>query len=592
MAVMIPDLAVNEADPSNLALFGNNVAERTVYQALKEQLPDNWTVRYNLDFCYWDNGKFRTDGQADFVVVVPDQGLMFLEVKGADGMQIVDGKHYWIKEDGTRGKETDDPFDQAQGNKHKLTEIIRKNCFRGTNFFPGRYGHMVVFPRCRGNVPIFHPSQVVVCFDGMSDLKERIHGTLQKFGDEAIASQFTAQKASLVIDHLKETAKFVPVAAADAEVSKRVIDKLTQQQWSYFRGMLTKRRIHVQGVAGSGKTLLAAWTATNLKDPSTRVLFLCYNAMLKEALESGALAPLPGVEVETFLSLVHRICRGSFTPGDLSQEDYEKDAPIALLEAIRPTDKYDVIIVDEAQDFRTDWWTAVEYLLKDKESRLVVFSDPLQELFCDPIADVSTDLTFHMTQSCRTPQRVTSYFDKVAQHSLGLKYEDHAKAPEFERAILKQGIEPNEFSPQGDQPTLLAAQSDPSHRAKTIKKQLNDWLSRGFRPSQMAVLSPWALQNPNCSIGLIDHVANLPLKGEASDLQAWRENKCILATTIKAFKGLEADCVMIVDIPPEAATKGFDLKNLYVACSRAKVNVVLLPSSQSAEAELRQFLQT
>jgi hypothetical protein len=589
MAVMIPDLAVNEADPSNLALFGNNEAERTVYQALKEQLPDTWTVRYNLVFCYWDNGKFRTDGQADFIVVVPEQGLLFLEVKGADGMQIVDGKHYWIKEDGTRGKETDDPFDQAQGNKHKLTEIIRRNCFKGTNFFPGRYGHMVVFPRCRGNVPIFHPSQVVVCFDGMSELKERIHGTLQKFGDEATASQFTAQKASLVIDHLKETAKFVPVAAADAEVSKRVIDKLTQQQWSYFRGMLTKRRIHVQGVAGSGKTLLAAWTATNLKDPSTRVLFLCYNAMLKEALDSGALAPLPGVEVETFLSLVHRICGGRFTPGNLSQEDYEKDAPIALLEAIRPTDKYDVIIIDEAQDFRTDWWTAVEYLLKDKESRLVVFSDPLQELFCDPIADVSTDFTFHMTQSCRTPQRVTSYFGKVAQHSLGLKYEDHAKAPEFERAILKQGIESNEFSPQGDQPKLLAAQSDPSHRAKTIKKQLNDWLSRGFRSSQMAVLSPWALENPNCSIGLIDHVANLPLKGEASDLQAWRENKCILGTTIKAFKGLEADCVMIVDIPPQGATKGFDLKDLYVASSRAKVNLVLLPSSQPAEVELSRF---
>ena len=194
-----------------------------------------------------------------------------------------------------------------------------------------------------------------------------------------------------------------------------------------------------------------------------------------------------------------------------------------------------------------------------------------------------------MTQSCRTPERVTSYFGKVAQHSLGLKYEDHAKAPEFERAILKQGIESNEFSPQGDQPTLLAAQSDPSHRAKTIKKQLNDWLSRGFRPSQMAVLSPWALQNPNCSLGLVDHVANLPLKSDASDLQAWRENKCILGTTIKAFKGLEADCVMIVDIPPQGATKGFDLKDLYVASSRAKVNLVLLPSSQPAEVELGRF---
>jgi hypothetical protein len=590
MARMIPDLAVNEADPANLAFFGNNEAERTVYRALKEQLPDNWTVRYNLVFCYWDNGKFCTDGQADFIIVVPDHGLMFLEVKGAAGMEIVDGKHYWIKEDGTRGKETEDPFDQAQSNKHKVTEIIRRSCFKSTKRFPGRYGHMVVFPRCKGNMSIFHPAQMVVCFDGMSDLKRRIHGTLQKFGDEATALQFTPQRESLVVGHLKESAKFIPIAAADAQSSSRLIDALTQHQWSFFQGILAHRRIHVQGVAGSGKTLLATWTSASFAGPGKRVLFVCFNTMLKQMLESGALGPMPGVEIETFLSLVHRLCKGSFVRGNRSQEDYETEAAVALLDAIKPSDKYDAIVVDEAQDFRTAWWIPLELLLKNDKSSLLIFSDPLQGLYVDAIDDVRTEFIFPMTQSCRNVRKVTSFYGKVAKNCIEVQQRNSKSLSEFERAVLERGVSSSLFCPEGVQPVLLPSAPSPSHRAKCIRKVLSEWLNDGFVPSQIAVLSPWALQNPNCSVGLVDHVANLALKGDASDLQSWRENKCILGTTIKAFKGLEADCVMVVDIPPHGATKGFDFKDLYVASSRAKVNLVLLPSTQAAEAEMKLFL--
>ena len=51
------------------------------------------------------------------------------------------------------------------------------------------------------------------------------------------------------------------------------------------------------------------------------------------------------------------------------------------------------------------------------------------------------------------------------------------------------------------------------------------------------------------------------------DFNAWRENKGVLFTSTKLFKGLEADAVVIIETPsdePEAVSEQ------YVARSRAK----------------------
>ena len=41
-------------------------------------------------------------------------------------------------------------------------------------------------------------------------------------------------------------------------------------------------------------------------------------------------------------------------------------------------------------------------------------------------------------------------------------------------------------------------------------------------------------------------------------------------TTVRAFKGLEADVLLLIDIPKPDAHKAFSTADYYVGCSRAK----------------------
>ncbi|MES3630057.1 MAG: NERD domain-containing protein [Longimonas sp.] len=57
-------------------------AEGTVYEALRNQLDDDYEIIYSQDFSYRNHNNHRRFGEADFVVWHPHQGLLVLEVKG------------------------------------------------------------------------------------------------------------------------------------------------------------------------------------------------------------------------------------------------------------------------------------------------------------------------------------------------------------------------------------------------------------------------------------------------------------------------------------------------------------------------------
>ena len=56
--------------------------EREVRRQLSKQLPSDWIVICNVSWALKDDRGFVRDGQADFVVLVPDVGLAVVEVKG------------------------------------------------------------------------------------------------------------------------------------------------------------------------------------------------------------------------------------------------------------------------------------------------------------------------------------------------------------------------------------------------------------------------------------------------------------------------------------------------------------------------------
>ena len=76
-------------------------------------------------------------------------------------------------------------------------------------------------------------------------------------------------------------------------------------------------------------------------------------------------------------------------------------------------------------------------------------------------------------------------------------------------------------------------------------------------------------------------VNNKSLEGGEKSIEDWRQGRVIWTSTIKAFKGLEADCVILAD-GPAPGSAGFSVAELYVAASRAKHFLIIAPTTQDA----------
>ena len=83
--------------------------------------------------------------------------------------------------------------------------------------------------------------------------------------------------------------------------------------------------------------------------------------------------------------------------------------------------------------------------------------------------------------------------------------------------------------------------------------------------SQIVVLSPSKF-NRSCLNGL-DKIGGKNLIHDPSE---WRNGEGILFSTIRSFKGLEADIVILVDVVEPGSLINFSQSDFYVACSRAK----------------------
>ena len=151
-------------------------------------------------------------------------------------------------------------------------------------------------------------------------------------------------------------------------------------------------RLEIRGGAGSGKTVLAMQQARDLASgrllgQKKRVAVVCYSyglaTYLRRSLLVGASAKRPQF-VGTFEDLGRRWGITDF--GSREDSDFwEVDLPRQMADrASRLTydDKFDAIIVDEAQDFADDWWLPLLRSLRDEETGgLYAYTDERQRVF-------------------------------------------------------------------------------------------------------------------------------------------------------------------------------------------------------------------
>ena len=57
--------------------------EQVVKRELQRQPPDDWIVVCDVSYSCREEAGYIREGQADFVVLVPEKGLVVVEVKGS-----------------------------------------------------------------------------------------------------------------------------------------------------------------------------------------------------------------------------------------------------------------------------------------------------------------------------------------------------------------------------------------------------------------------------------------------------------------------------------------------------------------------------
>lgn len=514
-----------------------------------QALDDGWTVLHSYSWLrrVHETGPLR-EGEADFVLFHRQHGLLVLEVKGAE-------VHYdnqtgeWSQGRAGNYHLLSDPVKQVQKNLHAILEQI------GRRHFPHAFA--LVFPdhNFHGTPPGAHPS-IIVGEQDLPRLPELAVKILQLHANSSFAG-LSKSEGDAILKSLQSRFNLVPSLRAGIRDEKEQLIQLTEQQVGLLACLCQQPRIQVQGIAGSGKTLLAIQRVLQSVEQGRQTLFLCYNKNLANEVRQHLSHPL--CTVIHYHELLFKLCEEAglaFTiPKESPELFWEEESANLALQALErlPHKRWNSLVVDEGQDFREAWWVVVLSLLQNEsDDPVALFYDPLQNIYTSQVATPLALTPFVLNTNCRNTQTIFSM--------------QRPFAPADARLAL--------HAPAGTPVDLLVAESD-LQAIDQVRSTLTKW--KELEQRQIAVLSPYSLERS---------IAKQLKQQLTTNLEEWRSNKAPLFSTVKGFKGLEADAVLLVDLP-DRQSKALTAPEVYVALSRARHLLTI----QSRNLETHQWLE-
>ena len=542
--------------------------ERDVAKALVDKLPNDCVIYHSYPWLRTDRNdrdgsKRLREGETDFVIIVPSHGLLVLEVKGGV-IEYDPADHWWYRRLGQeRRKGITDPFEQARRNTHYIIDRCVEQAYNAAGNVPFTFGYAVVFPDCEydGPAPPGAEPAIILSAKDLPYLDRRIKEVLRQWCPVKDPVPLKKEDQSVIQRVVSPPFNLLPVLFRQLEEEEERLFRLTEEQMRLLDFLAQRKRAAIDGVAGSGKTMLARAQAQRFADAGLKTLFVCYNTALAQWLRSSIPEQYQDrIVVRHFHGLCKEWCNRAkirFSPPEKYQDDFwRQEAPNLLLEASELVpDRFDAVVVDEGQDFMPDWWLPLENLNAQGEvGAMYVFYDPAQNLFVEG-GSALPDLgqPFKLPTNCRNTREIA----RTCGGIINLEIPTHPNAPE---GVAVQFIHAADH---------LAQQEEAG-------KVLHEWINKGnLKTSQVAILSP--VRWENTSMPKKGHIKNVPL---TMDLDEWREDHGVLFSTIRAFKGLEADTIIIIDVPEPDTTPSLSKNDFYVACSRAKHRLVVLAKTE------------
>lgn len=567
MARMLPTLT-----DARLAELSSR-AEARFYVACRDHLPVDLVVIHSARWVYRDRRGRVREGEADFTILSPTLGVFAVEVKGGGVTHDPATGDWWSVDRNGQRHRIKDPFLQATRERHALLDQITGD--PGWWRWPGKrltLGHAVVFPDIASAVSLRGPDRPREIIGVAQDLAapmawlERV----ARFWRQPEDDPLRAQGVRIIEQILCRGVSVAPALRALVDSAEQQRIRLTANQARILRVIGGRRRAVISGGAGTGKTLIAVEKARQLAAEGKRALLLCFNRPLADAL-AASLASTANIVVLTFHQLCDRRIRQAQAasgrdllaearesyPGTSDRDLFDVQMPFALaLSNEVLEDRYDAIVVDEAQDFSDEYWFAVEDLLADQDQgSLFIFIDENQALYERDASLPVADAPFYLTSNCRNTAPI---------HGLGYQFYagEPVDAPDLAGPrVLHEAVE-------GD----LA-------QAAAIAARVGRWLSNEALPAgEIAVL----LAKPHkAELFPLLTVHRLPGGVDWAEGRHGQSNS-VLVETVHRFKGLEATAVVLW-LGDEVLDRG-QLETLYVGITRAKSLLSIVGSTAALKA--------
>ncbi len=404
-------------------------AERRLYEGFLEQLSDEYVVYHSVDWVMAPRPASGVtapeQGEADFVLAHPEDGVLALEAKGGT-LRYDPSSRRW-KQSGHSGAHQlqKDPFAQATGEIRSLMRILEAQ--PGYERWRPSFGHGLAVPDGNYDTPAHPgaPAEIVIDRDDMDRLADRVREVMgfwkrpgRVFGSEGMDA------LALALGYRVEIR--TPLRLEFDEDDRRIVELTKEQAW-ILAYVLHRRRAAVTGPAGCGKTLLAIDVATHLAEGGSRTLLTCFNTGLARHLRASTERVAGPLTVSNFHTLCVDMAKEAgltvpaFDP-EGEREFYEQTLPGLLEEASRILGpRFDAIVVDEAQDFRDWWWPALLSMHEEPDSgALYLFADDQQNLYGGgglPVQpeDILPPLPANLRNTQQIHEFVTVHFDADAR---------------------------------------------------------------------------------------------------------------------------------------------------------------------------------
>lgn len=527
--------------PNNVKMFSMGSLEDVMFESLKK-LPDDYYVFHSFKIL---NKYANTinESETDFVIFNRKKGIICLEAKNGS-VYYKDGD--WFYGSGIKMK-NDGPFNQASSNKWKLKSYIEDKCPSNFNIISKcKIMHAVWFPAINRlsinsiNLPPEADSSLLMTKEDLDNPLAKIEAIFDIELPNRVKTSLTEYEENWLIKNiLCPTFNIVPSLSLKYDLKRESFNQLFKEQTCILNYLEDQRSAVINGVAGTGKTMLAVEKARRHGVNGQKVLFLCYNSNLKDYLVSTF--QYENVSFYTIDGFACKFCKTieadySLLKSKLEEAFYQNSF------------EYDHIIIDEGQDFgqeqieQEEIIELLEFIVLNKNNdygTFYLFYDKLQFVQGKTIPKYiqEADCKFSLYKNCRNTENIA----KTSMRPLNVK-------PKLFEGCVK-----------GDTPNFYLC--DENGIEKKLNSLINDYLNKGL--DDIVILTT----KTESQSSLYDKVNNN---------EYIYKNKKYKFYSCRRFKGLEADVIILIDVDKDTFLS--NEKVFYVGSSRARLFLDIITS--------------